>query len=121
MTAPSAWRPLSEAPRIFAARYTVRANGHETEVEYNTIGWRTGNGKYLDETKCEYRAEVELDRAIQSEIARAFGTLIGGVKSAARPSNQYAEVDAHHAIIRAREILHTALGGRIPDHVDAQE
>lgn len=58
---------------------------------------------------------LELDRAVQSEIARAFGELIGGIKSGARTTNQYAEVDIYFAFIRVRQILHTAFGNRIPD------
>jgi hypothetical protein len=76
-----------------------------------------------DETPCKPIVDdvLELDRAIQGEIARAFGTLLAGVKSATRPTNQYADTDLALALARTRNILHVCMGGRIPDFSSTNE
>lgn len=134
MTSPSAWRPLSEAPRIYAIRHIVRAKGHETVAEYNYLGWRMDSGKYIDETQWEYRAEVELDRAVQVKIAEAFGALLSRLLAASQQEHLASFAPPKQTWVKKRllreanesrrrglhafcRILHTSMGGRIPDEV----
>lgn len=76
--------------------------------------------------------ELELDRAVQSEIARAFGALIQAMVDGERclshrrrgPESWYntvyednADSDRRWGLRTFARILHTAMGGRIPDEV----
>lgn len=56
-----------------------------------------------------------LDRAVQVKIAEAFGVLIGAVLSGARQTNPYRDTDLTLGLRHTARILHTCLGGRIPD------
>ena len=137
----SAWRPLKDAPHVtyytsvgderFIVHYDLKealgevscafadvAHGDADDVCDIELGILVPIARGEEGSDGPTLAHVaELDRAVQGEIARAFGELLAGVKSTSRPTNQYADVDWHSALARTRTILHTAMGGRIPDEV----
>jgi len=130
------WRPMVDAPddgkvviktadeRLHLATATVITVGRcscDGSGGWQEAAWVDENFQPIPEEDmvgwCHVALVQELDRAVQGEIVRAFGVLLSGVKSGARPTNQYAEADVHTAIVRTHRILHTAMGGRIPDEV----
>lgn len=60
-----------------------------------------------------------LDRAVQSEVARAFGELLQGIKTAAAEEksdlHSRAKTTRGSGIRSFRTILHTAMSGPIPN------
>lgn len=132
MTAPSAWRPLSEAPKD--KRVVVDDLGDPRIAEWNEYwnNWEAESceGRYrLNNTQCYLPLvadTLELDRAVQSEIARAFGELIQAIQDGEDCFSMWwtDEIAGHHrdqihkdAIRKVATILHAAMGGRIPDEV----
>lgn len=132
----SVWRPMADAPaegkiliktadgRLHLATATVIHVGRcpcDGSGGWEEAAWVDENYQPIPEEDmvgwCHVALVPELDRAAQGEIVRAFGVLLYGVKRGASPTNPYTEVDIHDAIIRTRLILHTAMGGRIPDEV----
>lgn len=102
------------------------------EANARTYGVMTAECKVdeLEEEVARLRAEVykpiadtyELDRAVQVKIAEAFGELLGHLRiaSAAEPLADISPLCAIHraeGLKRFARILHTAMGGRIPDEV----
>lgn len=128
----STWRPLKDAPTkdgtIVAVRRIYRSDG-ESRAPHAVAtcrgrAWFWNDGDRVNVINWEFAPiadTLELDRAIQGEIARAFGTLLAGVKSATRPTNQYADTDLVLALTRTRNILHVCMGGRIPDFSSTNE
>jgi len=108
MTAPSAWRPLSEAPKDRAI--FVKCKGMRFVSPAN------------DEFRCSHEGALfapiadtyELDRAVQKAIAEAFGALIGILGTSEKCGSS---ARAQLALTYFRRSLHTAMGGRIPDEV----
>ncbi len=108
MTAPSAWRPLSEAPKDRAI--FVKCKGMRFVSPAN------------DDFRCSHEGALfvpmvadtlELDRAVQKAVAEAFGELICRLVDEADCANF-----RHWGALAAfRDILHTSMGGRIPDEV----
>lgn len=124
----SAWRPLKAAPKNLPA-YVEDSNGTHVAT------WDDEWGYWLGERLCILSEDTlslpiadtyELDRAVQGEIARAFGALIqamvDGRECFERYSGEHAalmECEQLHqdAIRKVATILHTAMGGRIPGEV----
>lgn len=137
MTLP-AWRPLKDAPKTHVpVVVTGRGVPNVAIAFYDTMGWHL-RGKWEQQLSEEgsdviyapIADTLELDRAVQSEIARAFGALIQAMVDAEYylslrgPNSSYDLIYADNAdgTFRAgtrafRGILHTAMGGRIPDEV----
>lgn len=126
-----AWRPLKDVPKDLSA-YVDTDDGEQVAQ------WANGRWFYWGDERPRYLSEdtpslpiastLELDRAIQSEIARAFGELIQAMVDAehylsirgpnASCDLTYADTaDKYRSNgVRAfRRIIRTALGGRIPD------
>lgn len=153
MTLP-AWRPLKDAPHAtyytsvgderFIVHYDLKealgevscafadvAHGDADDVCDIELGVLVPIARGEDGPEGPVLAHVaELDRAVQSEIARAFGALIQAMVDAEYylslrgPNSSYDLIYADNAdgTFRAgtrafRGILHTAMGGRIPDEV----
>ena len=132
MTAPSAWRPLSEAPvaGTILARLTsgelARATAAVVHVgrDYDGGGGWPEAAWVNEDTGQIIRDDdlvgwlpiadtLELDRAVQKAVAEAFGELICRLVDEADCANF-----RHWGALAAfRDILHTAMGGRIPDEV----
>lgn len=129
----SAWRPLKDAPKNLPA-YVETSNG--AHIAQWDGEWAYWPGEYpcalYDDTPSLPIADtLELDRAVQSEIARAFGELLGGLKVASHHARlasqahswprfareQSATDHRRNAVSNFRRILHTSMGGRIPDEV----
>jgi len=127
----SAWRPLEDAPRDKPV--VVRGFASASPVEFLAVFrdfWRhSRTGWHIDEWQFEYREladTYELDRAVQGEIARAFGELIQAMVDGEQCFSMWwtDEIASLHrdqiqqdAIRKVASILHTATGGRIPDEV----
>lgn len=119
----SAWRPLKDAPRDKAI---IIRDGHR-----RLLAGALPDAPHEGAEFAPIADTYELDRAVQGEIARAFGELLGGLKVASR--HEYLARRAHpwsrsarersatdhrrNAVSNFRRILHTAMGGRIPDEV----
>jgi dihydrofolate reductase len=125
-------RPLSEMP---STHPVVVLSGSKLDIAYpgrtpeNGVQWTKYYGDNADkpvqlapttEAWCIARTK-ELDRAVQSEIARAFGELIEGVVRAHQhdhPEFEYTRRKFRRdGIATCKRILHTSMGGPIPDEV----
>ena len=140
----SAWRPLKDAPveGTILARLTsgelARATAAVVHVgrDYDGSGGWPEAAWVNEDTGQVIRDDdlvgwlpiadtLELDRAVQGEIARAFGELLGGLKVASQQARSWSrfareQVATDHrrnAVSNFRRILHTSMGGRIPDEV----
>lgn len=109
----SAWRPLKDAPRDKAI---IIRDGHRRLLA-GTLPDAPHEGAEFAPIADTY----ELDRAVQSEVARAFGELIAGcvlAESWVHPTFAFERKRLRRAGIRAfRFLIHTSMGGRIPDEV----
>jgi hypothetical protein len=114
------WRPLNEAPRVINVRHVVRyaALRRSTVTLCTASGWQcVPTGRYLDEALWEYRAEIELDRAVQVKIAEALGELIQAMKDGHWCSSANdRDFLQRRGLVKAAHILHTCMGGPIPDN-----
>lgn len=120
----SAWRPLKDAPKkdgaIVAVRRTYRLDGDPTVphavATCRGTAWVWNDGDRVNISNREFvpiADTYELDRAVQVKIAEAFGEMIGRLTDEADCANF-----RHWGALAAfRDILHTAMGGRIPDEV----
>lgn len=129
----SAWRPLSEAPKSLPAYVETGHGCHVAQWDGEWVYYPDENPRRLSEDtpSLPIADTYELDRAVQGEIARAFGELLGPLCMANRieafaAANPAFEHEAHtlavvshrrEALRNFRRILHTAMGGRIPDEV----
>lgn len=151
----SAWRPLKDAPHAtyytsvgderFIVHYDLKealgevscafadvAHGDADDVCDIELGVLVPIARGEDGPEGPVLAHVaELDRAVQGEIARAFGELLGGLRVASQHARlasqahswsrfareQSATDHRRNAVSNFRRILHTSMGGRIPDEV----
>lgn len=133
---PSAWRPLSEAPKNLPA-YVENAHGvHVAQWEGEWVYYLGDSLLTLSEDTLSLPIAdtLELDRAVQSEIARAFGALLSRLLAASQQAHLAAFAPPKQTWVKNRllreanesrqrglrafsTILHTAMGGRIPDEV----
>jgi hypothetical protein len=136
----SAWRPLKDAPTTGIVTVKTPIYGlviayYEPQDEY-WFHWYGGLAHELTGNElCTTIADtLELDRAVQSEIARAFGELLGGLLAASQQEHLASFAPPKQTWVKKRllreanesrqrglrafsAILHTAMGGRIPDEV----
>lgn len=132
MTALSAWRPLKDAPaegtilvklvdgQLKLATATVVTVGfchHGGDPGWQEAAWVDEAGQVTPDDSIVGWLPIantyELDRAVQKAIAEAFGELIGRLADEADCANF-----RHWGALAAfRDILHTSMGGRIPDEV----
>ncbi len=129
MTAPSAWRPLSEAPKDRAI--FVKCKGMRFVSPAN------------DEFRCSHEGALfvpmvadtlELDRAVQKAVAEAFGALLSRLLAASQQEHLASFAPPKQTWVKKRllreanesrqrglrafsAILHTSMGDRIPDEV----
>jgi hypothetical protein len=118
---------LAMAPLRMVAtdlQYACRRVGHVAQVLGEVEELNRLAKTLVDIT--EVAGPPELDRAVQSEIARAFGALIQAMMDGEDCFSMWwtDEIASHHrdqihqdAIRKVSTILHTAMGGRIPDEV----
>jgi hypothetical protein len=122
MTAPSAWRPLSEAPKNLPAYVETDHGCHVAQWDGEWVYYPDENLRRLSEDALSLPIAdtLGLDRAVQSEIARAFGQLIEAlvmVRTLRDVGNDgWADVHQSEAI-QALKKLRVPFGGRIPDEV----
>lgn len=145
----SAWRPLKDAPHVtyytsvgderFIVHYDLKealgevscafadvAHGDADDVCDIELGILVPIARGEEWSDGPTLAHVaELDRAVQGEIARAFGELLAALvddermRIAAARRGRPGECFQlfGHALRDAALIIHTAMGGRIPDEV----
>jgi len=154
----SAWRPLKDAPHAtyytsvgderFIVHYDLKealgevscafadvAHGDADDVCDIELGVLVPIARGEDGPEGPVLAHVaEIDRAVQSEIARAFGALIGLLSAASQQEHlaafsppkqawvgkslrRKADGFRKRALFDFRRILHLSMGGRIPDEV----
>lgn len=131
----SAWRPLKDAPKDSDIVVRHTDGGAPYIAEYKILSgtgrWENAqNGRVLNPLRESFEFvpiadTYELDRAVQVKIAEAFGALIDVLVQNEHAIDPYDDggssdcCDAHvtWAIQDVRRILHTSMGGRIPDEV----
>ena len=128
----SAWRPLKDAPKNLPA-YVETDNGtHVAQWDGEWLYWPDDNPRYLSEDtpSLPIADTYELDRAVQGEIVRAFTVILSvlvddermriGAARRGKPGECF-QLFGGYILREAAGILHTAMGGRIPDEVPHAE
>jgi hypothetical protein len=132
----TAWRPLKDAPKNLPA-YVETSNGtHIAQWDGEWAYWPDENPRTLSEDtpSLPIADTLELDRAVQVKIAEAFGALLSRLLASSQqehlatfaPPKQVwvkkrllreANESRQRGLCAFASILHTSMGGRIPDEV----
>lgn len=135
MTLP-AWRPLKDAPQNLPAYVETNSGVHVATWDDEWGYWLGEELRILSEDTLSLPIAdaLELDRAVQGEIARAFGALLSRLLASSQQEHLATFAPPKQVWVKKRllreanesrqrglrafaSILHTSMGGRIPDEV----